>query len=658
MSFLEGIDRAAFDETLRNARQRLLDERNGHGWWTGELSSSALSTATAIVAMSLAQEHGCAAARGVDPLIHAGARWLIDKQNDDGGWGDTDKSFSNISTTMLCWGALGLVGHEDTKARSEGEGQTEMGATGGLPASDIAAALKRCEQWLANHAGSLEVPALVESVMKRYGKDRTFSVPILTMCALSGRLGPPAARDTWKWVRQLPFELAALPRWFFNKLNLQVVSYALPALIAIGRVRHHFRPTRNPLARLLRAFTKKRTLALLQRIQPGNGGFLEATPLTSFVTMSLAACGLAQHAVTRKGVEFIKASARHDGSWAIDTNLATWVTTLSVNALAAGGPRKLHEYLDEHERRAIRDWLLGQQYKEVHPYTGAAPGGWAWTDLPGGVPDADDTSGAVLALDALAGDSNADSNKTSIDDGVTWLLGLQNRDGGIPTFCRGWGRLPFDQSCPDITAHAIRATSNSIGDMPRHVFFEHLLRMCKHLLFRNGSKHVWTPLWFGNQHCFEDTNAVYGTSRVLLGLVELAERFVINWLNLHESTCWLLDVQNDDGGWGGGTGAPSSLEESALALDALGSVCNPNERMDTRGFDVAAPRAAVARGVGWLIEHTRHGTDFPPAPIGFYFAKLWYYEKLYPIIFTVAALERVGVLLEEEEEGQGGTDLE
>ena len=28
----------------------------------------------------------------------------------------------------------------------------------------------------------------------------------------------------------------------------------------------------------------------------------------------------------------------------------------------------------------------------------------------------------------------------------------------------------------------------------------------------------------------------------------------------------------------------------------------------------------------------------PSAPIGFYFAKLWYYEKLYPMIATVAAL--------------------
>jgi squalene-hopene/tetraprenyl-beta-curcumene cyclase len=29
-----------------------------------------------------------------------------------------------------------------------------------------------------------------------------------------------------------------------------------------------------------------------------------------------------------------------------------------------------------------------------------------------------------------------------------------------------------------------------------------------------------------------------------------------------------------------------------------------------------------------------------PTPIGFYFAKLWYYERLYPLIFTVGALGR------------------
>jgi squalene-hopene/tetraprenyl-beta-curcumene cyclase len=32
--------------------------------------------------------------------------------------------------------------------------------------------------------------------------------------------------------------------------------------------------------------------------------------------------------------------------------------------------------------------------------------------------------------------------------------------------------------------------------------------------------------------------------------------------------------------------------------------------------------------------------EWTPSPISFYFAKLWYYERLYPQIFTVGALSR------------------
>ena len=36
-------------------------------------------------------------------------------------------------------------------------------------------------------------------------------------------------------------------------------------------------------------------------------------------------------------------------------------------------------------------------------FTGAKEGGWGWSDLPGSVPDADDTSGALVALHVLTG---------------------------------------------------------------------------------------------------------------------------------------------------------------------------------------------------------------------------------------------------------------
>jgi squalene-hopene/tetraprenyl-beta-curcumene cyclase len=79
----------------------------------------------------------------------------------------------------------------------------------------------------------LEPDRLAPAVVARYGKDRTFSVPILTLCALAGRLG--TGRDAWRHVIPLPFELAACPPGWFAALRLPVVSYALPALIAIGQ---------------------------------------------------------------------------------------------------------------------------------------------------------------------------------------------------------------------------------------------------------------------------------------------------------------------------------------------------------------------------------------------------------------------------------------
>jgi squalene-hopene/tetraprenyl-beta-curcumene cyclase len=560
--------RPALDETLNNLTRRLLDLRTPDGHWEGQLASSALSTATAVIALHLSGASGDAVSRGLD--------WLSKNQNADGGWGDTTLSLSNISTTALCWAVFTIAGREDDRA--------------------VAAA----ERWLSAKAGGFDPDHLAYAIAARYGADRTFSVPILTVLALAGKI-------SWRRVLQLPFELAAFPQSWFRWLRLPVVSYALPALIAIGLVRHRHRPTRNLITRIARHFATDRTLRVLREIQPTTGGFLEATPLTSFVVMSLIAADERDNPVVREGVGFLLRSVRDDGSWPIDTNLATWVTTLSVNALVHSA------VLSPDDRNRIADWLLAQQYREIHPYTGAPPGGWAWTDLAGGVPDADDTAGALVALKNLGAPAGA-----PIDAAVEWLRGLQNRDGGMPTFCRGWGKLPFDRSSPDLTAHAILAWSlwGSNTGLPRAIAY------LKANQRKDGS---WSPLWFGNQHVGTEENFTYGTARVLIALAALQNRKIAPLLR--HGVAWLIAVQNNDGGWGGAKGSPSSIEETGLAVEAL-SVVVPR---DTQ---------AILRGVEWLIAATDSGRRTPPAPIGFYFAKLWYFEELYPLIFAIGGLAR------------------
>lgn len=593
----------AMERMLEETRRRLLAERTESGHWEGELSSSALSTATAVIALATVD------AEAHSTLIEGGRRWLESNVNEDGGWGDTTISFSNISTTLLCRSALAVSGCTDDEL------------------------LRKTDAWIADYAGSMKPEDLSRAVIARYGRDKTFSVPILMACAIGGLLGNDK-KAAWRRVLPLPFELAVFPRSWFGALRLPVVSYALPALIAIGYARYfHSKPI--PPWCLVRKLAWPRASALLNEIQPGNGGFLEATPLTSFVTMALASSGQGEHPVVKRALGFLKASVRDDGSWPIDTNLATWTTTLAIKSLDE--PLAL----DEGDRRRVLEWLLGQQYRVRHAYTDAPPGGWAWTDLPGGVPDADDTSGALIAIHRLRGKDGLESATVldAAEAAVSWLLNLQNGDGGIPTFCKGWGKLPFDRSSPDITAHAVRAWSLWRGEMPetlRSRIDAGLKRALRYLMRVQNSDGSWHPLWFGNQHLKAETNPTYGTTHVLLALTEspldaweedVAEAVM-------EGCEWLVQNQNDDGGWGSGQESPSSIEETALALEALVRVEGvtgeplPSELVDT--------------AVAFLSHATDEGTHFPVSPIGFYFAKLWYHERLYPVVWTMGALSALG----------------
>ncbi len=588
------------------ARKMLLAEQAPGGYWLGELSSSALATATAVSALSLVSRER------FSHLIMPALKWLKDNQNDDGGWGDSPTSPSNLPTALLVQAAFHLA----NGCSSRGENVSQPIAMN---------CLRKAENYVRKIGGA-SAKEQVQSLRGLYGADRTFAVPILVNCALAAeRRSASTSRGdflSWEDIPGLPFELASLPRVWFRGLRLHVVSYALPALIALGQLIHARRPTRNPFLRLIRKGAIGPTLRRLEAIQPESGGFLEAVPLTSFVVMSLAAAGRADHPVARRGIDFIRASARPDGSWPIDTNLATWLTTLSVSALADGG----HPPVSNPD--ATIKWLLDCQYKVVHPYTDSPPGGWAWTPLSGGVPDVDDTSGALLALSRLqAGMPPGREILQPMAAGVRWLLALQNADGGWPTFCRGWGKLPFDRSAPDLSAHAIRA----IASWPRSVGWRReqsaIARGFEYLRQVQRTDGAWLPLWFGNQFASSKENPVYGTARVLLAYRDLARRDV---QEARQGVAYLLDEQANDGSWGSDRDMPGSIEETAFAVEGLSGWVNEEEVRD-----------AVFRGCYYLAQQIATGEPAQPVPIGLYFARLWYAERLYPIIGSVAALGSV-----------------
>lgn len=556
-------------EMQADAMKQLMALRCEDGMWRGCLSSSAISTSVSVFAL-----HSIDAQR-YDKVIRGGIQWLKSTMCDDGSWGDSVESPSNMTATLLTYVSLVAVGEKAAETR----------------------------HYLNSKFGGDSEESLIQGVLAYYGKDLTFSVPILMMCALAG-----VVKD-WKKIPPFPFELATLPQKFFRFLNLPVVSYAIPALIAIGICQ--MRRKGGMLSFMREAFVPK-AMRVLTKLQPADGGFLEAAPLTAFVSMCLAEGGFREHAVTQRCAQFLVDTVRADGSWPIDTNLSAWVTSLTAKILGTE--------FEEHE--ALAEIIQRNATRAIHPFTGAAPGGWGWSDLSGSVPDGDDTSGALVALHALGYPCNE-----VIVNGINWLMILQNNDGGMPTFCKGWGKLPFDRSSPDITSHAVLALGLWMNDLPEDFrakaekSFDRLLGwLGKNQDVQNG----WTPLWFGDQDAADEHAPVYGTATAIDYLMATGNAKA-HKLAEHQLG-FLLRSQNSDGGWGGNLGVRSKVTYTSRVLAAL-SWFPEHQEVKEHAWD-------------FMYGRYKEGHLYDEEPIGLYFSRLWYSEKMYNLTFLLWALKQ------------------
>lgn len=564
------------DNLISSLENHLLAFRNEEGVWDGHLSSSAISTSVSCFALYSIDKQKYAL------LIKKAIEWLHANMTDDGCWGDSAESPSNMTATLLSYAALYACDKP----------------------SEIT------KKYLHEKFGGSSDSHIIRGVLDYYGKDLTFSVPILVMCASAGVI------SSWDDVPQFPFGLARLPQSMFRFLQLPVVSYAIPALIAVGILRH--KKGKHGLLYRSRERSIPSCLKVLIKLQPENGGFLEAAPLTGFTSMCLAHAGYVSHTATQKAAAFLVATIREDGSWPIDTNLAQWDTSLAVNALGDDTP----------EKERVSAVIKSRQFKYKHPFTGAIPGGWGWTGLPGAVPDADDTSAALVALHYL--DKGICSDE--VCNGIRWLLALQNSDGGEPTFCKGWGKLPFDRSSPDISAHTLKAFMLWRDTLPSSLKAEvdkSSRRIIKWLASAQDTDGSWTPLWFGDQDADDEKSPVYGTA-VAVEHLSYCKTTIARDLAA-KGIDFLRNSQNADGGWGGKKGVKSKIIITSRVVTALVDNSVKGKEIDT--------------GIKFIRDAFANGIDATPRePIGLYFARLWYSNKLYGVYFPLLALKKYKAL--------------
>jgi hypothetical protein len=226
---------------FKTLNDKLKEEQNSDGFWTGKLSSSALSTATSIVALKIngnIEDY---------PLVQSGFNWLCLNINSDGGFGDTPESESNVSTSLLSYAAIYYCKDNDRQGISE---------------------LKAIEKFLETKGITINGRDITSSILSFYGKDYTFSVPILSMLVICGVIDDSAVR----YIPRLPFELSLLPASYYRFFNLQVVSYAVPALIGVGIYIHTRRKSEYSFGNIYRNRCIRPAVKKLISIMPASGG--------------------------------------------------------------------------------------------------------------------------------------------------------------------------------------------------------------------------------------------------------------------------------------------------------------------------------------------------------------------------------------------------
>jgi squalene-hopene/tetraprenyl-beta-curcumene cyclase len=311
-----------------------------------------------------------------------------------------------------------------------------------------------------------------------------------------------------------------------------------------------------------------------------------------------------------------------------------WDTGLAAYALSEAGVggdaepmRRCAEWLVRKECRQPGDWV-------AHARHAVEPSGWYFEFNNGFYPDVDDTAMVAMALCRLGGHAAAQSARR----GVSWLLALQNDDGGWAAFDRNthdrslYEHVPFadhnaiqDPSCPDITGRTLECLGTH-GFLPDHEAVQKAIQFIR-------SKQEPEGCWFGRW----GVNYLYGSWQVLCGLKTIGQDMQADWVL--KAGRWLRGVQKPDGSFGESADTyedrslmgqgPSTASQTAWGTMALMAVYGPAD-------------PAVQRGIAWLLDHQLDsGTWNEPWFTGTGFPKVFYLRyHLYRLYFPVMCIGR------------------
>ncbi|MDT7714472.1 MAG: squalene-hopene/tetraprenyl-beta-curcumene cyclase [Pseudonocardiales bacterium] len=619
-------------QALAAAVANLRERQDPQGWWKGDLDTNVTMDAEDL----LLREFLSIRTAGE---TEEAARWIRSQQREDGSWAVYYGGPGELSTTVEAWVALRLAG-DAADAPHLARAAEFVRANGGLERSRVFTRI-----WLAMFGlwSWDDLPHLPPELIF-FPKWFPFNVYDWG-CWARQTIVPLTIVCTLRPVRSLPFgvdelrtgsaalrpEAAPAPPWtwagFFQRTD---------------RVLHAY--SRRPVRPLRRAAMRRAAEWILARQEAdGCWGGIQPPWVYSLLALHLLGYSL-DHPSLRAGLAglegFVLREKTADG-WVRRLEACqspVWDTVLAVTALLdAGVPA------DDPAVAQASDWLLGEEVRVPGDWAvrrpGLAPGGWAFEFHNDTYPDTDDTAEAVLALRRVGL-----TDRSALDRGVAWLIGMQCKDGGWGAFDADNTRtlctkLPFcdfgeviDPPSADVTAHVVEAlAAEGLADGVA------CRRGVQWLLAAQEPDGSWFGRW--------GANYVYGIGGVVPALI--AAGIAADSLCIRRAIRWLEQHQNDDGGWGEdlrsydnrawagrGESTASQTAWALLALLAAGEGSDARERGEQ--LDV------VRRGVRWLCDTQRSdGSWDEPQFTGTGFPGDFYINyHLYRMVFPITALGR------------------
>jgi squalene-hopene/tetraprenyl-beta-curcumene cyclase len=607
------------------ARKFVFSQQYEDGYWCGELEADTTLESDYILLHTLL-------GTGKPDRLEKAARYILQHQNEDGGWNIYAGGPSNISASVKAYFGLKLAGYSPddpalVKARER------IFDLGGVTAVNTFTKIYLCFLGQYDYEAVPAVPPEIVlfpnwfwfNIYEISSWSRAILVPLSIAYAKKPFKKIPPERG----IDEL-FPQGRNPREMRLKWDSRLVSWRNFFLL-LDRVTHwaervHIRPLRSMALRQAERW-------MLERFERSDGvGAIYPGIMNSIIALRCLGYSVDDPQFIRAMDEFEALGIEEEDTFRMQPcKSPVWDTAYALFALGESGvPRT--------ESRLVRaaDWILQKQVTHKGDWAvknkKGQPGGWYFEFNNEFYPDVDDTAMVNLALSHVE-HPNGRYQRESVERAIDWVLSMQCKNGGFASFDKDNDRMAFqyvpfadhnamlDPPTVDITGRVLEMLATygfTLQDRPVQRAVEFIRKEQE----ADGS-------WFGRW----GVNYIYGTMQVLRALeaigVDHHEPYV------QQAAEWLRSVQNADGGWGETCGSyddpstrgigPSTPSQTAWAV--LGLLAAEDTRSDS-----------VARGVAFLLKHQKKdgswdesyytGTGFPRV----FYLKYHLYRQYFPLL--------------------------